>query len=390
MVDTIEQAQAMVESICALPDNREGLTAMEANLQTGSLAEAIATRDTPWLYGWLVAVFSLQGISDAIALAYIDAHGNADWLTMKNELRTSKPACPKLQSFEAYGGCGYRKSARTCGEPDLMSTCPVPRLPLRKGDLNQLAASLFLFLEDVAHGDLVAFIDKTLAAAMGRADGGDLMDIDGQRTALMKAFQPVFGVGPKLVSMALADLLMAAGPARPDWVEIGRSMIVIDSLVHNFLHRSGILQAFGANHRFGPACYGKKGCEVVLRDIAARIDLTRILPDQSANHPRLIQSAIWRFCSDSTGGACNGRAINDRAPCANTTCPVGQTCGRIVLDPRPPRPVEEVIPGASGQDQSEGNETANSLPNTRIPPEPEPQSASPDAESMPRNDRRLS
>lgn len=390
MVDTIEQAQAMVESICALPDNREGLTAMEANLQTGSLAEAIAARDTPWLYGWLVAVFSLQGISDAIALAYIDAHGNADWLTMKNELRTSKPACPKLQSFEAYGGCGYRKSARTCGEPDLLWSCPVPRLPLRKGDLNQLAASLFLFLEDVAQGDLVGFIDKTMTLARCGGSGGDPMDIDGQRTALMKAFQPIFGVGPKLVSMALADLLIAAGPAWPDWVEIGRSMIVIDSLVHNFLHRSGILLALGATHLFGPACYGRKGCEVVLRDIAARIDLSAIWPGQTAHHPRLIQSAIWRFCSASTGGACNGRAINDRAPCGSTTCPVGQTCGRIVLDPRPPRPVEEATPGASGQDQSEGDETANSLPNTRTSFEPEPQPPSPDADSISHGKGRLS
>jgi hypothetical protein len=34
------------------------------------------------------------------------------------------------------------------------------------------------------------------------------------------------------------------------WIEVGGSMIAIDTLVHNFLHRTGILHRFNANHLY--------------------------------------------------------------------------------------------------------------------------------------------
>jgi hypothetical protein len=36
-------------------------------------------------------------------------------------------------------------------------------------------------------------------------------------------------------------------------------MIAIDTLVHNFLHRTGILHRFGADHAYGSACYRRGG-----------------------------------------------------------------------------------------------------------------------------------
>jgi hypothetical protein len=90
--------------------------------------------------------FSLQGISDTNALSYIEAHGNAEWKEIKKHLRKYPPACFKLKAFEAFKKCGYRKIAQTCNVPELIGSCLVPQLPLRKGDLNQLALSLYLFI----------------------------------------------------------------------------------------------------------------------------------------------------------------------------------------------------------------------------------------------------
>jgi hypothetical protein len=44
---------------------------------------------------------------------------------------------------------------------------PAANHHLRNGRLNQLAYSLFLFVRDVADGDLVGWIDNQLAAADG-------------------------------------------------------------------------------------------------------------------------------------------------------------------------------------------------------------------------------
>src|ERR1700690_272653 len=99
--------------------------------------------------------FSFQGISDRIAWSYIEAHGNASWSVIERALEDHRCRCPKIGSFETYQDCGYRKTAVTCANPSDLANCPVPSLPLRKGDLNQLAFSLFFFLRDQCRGDLV-------------------------------------------------------------------------------------------------------------------------------------------------------------------------------------------------------------------------------------------
>ena len=73
------------------------------------------------------------------------------------------PACPKLQTYWQFYDCGYRKGSGSCNEPDRFLACPLPKHPLRNGRLNQTAYSLFLFIRDIADGDLVAWIDTQLA-----------------------------------------------------------------------------------------------------------------------------------------------------------------------------------------------------------------------------------
>ena len=161
-------------------------------------------------------------------------------------------SCPKLKSYWHFHGCRYDKISRTCAEPDHIGRCPLPTHDLRNGHLNQTAYSLFLFIRDIADGDLVGWIDQQLQAAnspagpTGWPECGD---------ALIEPLREVYGVSDKVLTMALSCLLLGAPKKLRLWREVGASMIAIDTLVHNFLHRTGILHRFDADHSYGAACY---------------------------------------------------------------------------------------------------------------------------------------
>jgi hypothetical protein len=106
----------------------------------------------------------------------------------------------------------------------------------------------------------------------------------------------VYGVADKVLAMALSSLLLGAGNQRPLWVEVGATFVAIDTLVHNFLHRTGILQRFCAEHPYGDRCYRPGGCASILGLLAANIDAREFNPTFPATFPRFVQSAIWRYC----------------------------------------------------------------------------------------------
>jgi hypothetical protein len=343
MVTTPDDALALVAAICAFPQNSTYLEdTIEWVWRTG-ITQAVADHDTPALFAWLVDGFSYQGISDQIADAYIAAHGGADWGSIKSALRRPKSRCPKLKNFEAYRGCRYRKTIQTCGNLDALPSCPVATLPLRKGSLNEQAFSLFFFIRDRCRGDLVAFIDDVLRSTADEPDPGNT-----GREALLAAFGAVKGVSRKLLSMMLSALLIGAGQNRPNWMQVGSSMVAIDSLVHNHLHRTGILAAYDANHPYGQRCYNKNGCEAIVRDLANRFDARAINPVYPKSFPRLVQHAIWRFCATRELNICNGRNIDDDVSCELDWCPLRRGCSRIPL--RKPR--EELTGSAKGRGRS--------------------------------------
>ena len=131
--------------------------------------------------------------------------------------------------------------------------------------------------------------------------------------------------------MALSRLLLAGDPRRRHWVEAGTVMIAVDTLVHNFLHRTGILDRLDAAHAYGARCYRPKGCAAIIERIAAEIDARRFNRAFPANFPRFVQHAIWRFCAQSGLNECNGRRIDDRLRCTRKECPVFRRCDRIAL-----------------------------------------------------------
>ena len=239
--DLIAHMNAVLRPALALAP-RTFLSDIGAGLSVHGILAAVRDRKTEPIYNWLISLSQLQGISDQIAWSYAGRHGLVRWLDVEAAVIPA-PSCSLLRSYWDFHGCGYSKSAQTCSEPNHFPKCPLPAHPLRKGSLNQSAYSLYLFIRDVCDGDLIAWIDRRLAKAdpgPERRDRGRVM-----RYAILHPLAHIHGISNKILSMALADLLLGSDPDRERWVTTGASMIAIDTLVHNFMHRTGILARCG-------------------------------------------------------------------------------------------------------------------------------------------------
>jgi hypothetical protein len=327
----MKYARSVVRQVCAIAGQPEWVDDLRDAAERHGLVAAVANHDTGVIFDWLMSELSFQGISDAIAAGYIDRHGNVTWAEIADGLATN-PECGKLEGYWAFTGCGYRKGLQTCAAPDQFATCPLPQHPLRNGRLNQTAYSLFLFIRDVAGGDIVDWIDRQLADHLG--------NLPAARTALVDPLRHVYGISDKVIAMALASFLMGAGRTRPGWFAVGASFVVVDTLVHNFLHRTGILDRLAASHPYGPGCYNRGGCADVLFAIAAGIDARRFNPAFPKVFPRFVQHAIWRYCAQSCFDICNGNQIDDRGRCTNMWCRLYSRCDRIVLHAEPKKHVK--------------------------------------------------
>jgi len=318
-------AVELVESVCLLagaPDYLDGIRDELKGFRGRATADPMAA--TAAAYDWLVRVMSYQGISDEVARNYMADHGAPTFAVVAKTL-TPPPACERLTSFCDFVDCQYRKTEQICGAPEHFAGCPLPRQRLRNGNLNQLAYSLYLFIRDVADNDLIAWIDAQLTA-VDEANAPDR--VDRMREALLTRLRGIFGVSDKVLNMVFADFLLGAGRRGSRWAEVGGSMIAIDTLVHNFLQRTGILARTHCDHLYGPACYGPRGCADVVRLISSNIDARAFNSNFPANFPRYVQRCIWRFCSQEGFGVCNGLKIDDRFRCEQVECRVFGRCDR--------------------------------------------------------------
>jgi hypothetical protein len=289
---------------------------------------SIRNGDTPALFDHLVSALSYQGISDQVAEAYMERYGSATWASIDQKIAQGAP-CPKLKSYWHFHGCRYDKLSCTCAEPDHIEACPLPTHYLRNGRLNQMAYSLFLFIRDIADGDLVGWIDNRLQGADDSANPNRLADL---REALLGPLREIYGVSDKVLTMTLSIVLLAAPEDRPLWIEVGASMIAIDTLVHNFLVRTGILHRFDATHAYGMACYRPGGCASIIENVSGNIDARQFNPAFPRSFPRFVQHAIWRYCSQNGLDVCNGNRIDDRKSCGNVYCQIYNICDRISLN----------------------------------------------------------
>src|SRR3984885_6372180 len=322
----IDHAVRVVHSVCCLAGAASLIDEIRTELRAEGISTAIQRHDTATLFDWLVAALSFQGISDQVAADYFARHGSANQTEI--EAKLASPTCPKLKSYWHFHGCRYDKISRTCSEPDHIDACPLPTHQLRNGRLNQMAYSLFLFIRDIADGDLVGWIDRRFQDADDLASPDRLGRL---REALIGPLREVYGVSDKVLTMTLSCILLAA-PKRPRlWHDVGASMIAIDTLVHNFLVRTGILARFKANHSYGAACYQAGGCADIIEAVAQRIDARQFNPGFPQPFPRFVQHAIWRYCAQSGLDVCNGNRIDDRQPCTNVYCKIRSHCNRIAL-----------------------------------------------------------
>jgi len=320
----LRHAVDIVHAVCHVAGVPSLIDDIQADLAQAGILEAIDRHDTPAVFDWLAAALSYQGISDAVAHGYMARHGQATWDDVRRGLDAAPP-CPKLQSYWHFHGCRYHKGAGTCAEPDHLPDCPVPVARLRNGRLNQTAFSLFLFIRDIADGDLVGWLDHRLVEADDPTAPDRLARL---RHAVLEPLGHVYGVSDKVLSMTLSSLLLGAGRG-PRWVQVGGSMIAVDTLVHNFLHRTGILRRLHRSHPYGPGCYRPSGCADIIEQVAGRIDAREFNPEFPATFPRFVQHAIWFYCAQSGLDVCNGNRIDDRKSCQNIHCRVFETCERI-------------------------------------------------------------
>jgi hypothetical protein len=323
----INHAVRLIHAVCGLAGSATWIDDIRADLRADKVQAAIRHRDTAVVFDRLMAALSYQGIADAVAYDYMDRHGRAAWRDIEQKLGQGV-SCPKLKSYWHFHGCRYEKGSRTCAEPEHIGACPLPSHDLRNGHLNQAAYSLFLFIRDLADGDLIGWIDAQLQAANGPAGPDRLTRM---AAALIEPMREMYGVSDKVLAMALSSLLLGAPKKMILWIEVGGSMIAIDTLVHNFLHRTGILARFNANHLYGAACYRPCGCADIIQAVAERIDARQFNPAFPQTFPRFVQHAIWRYCSQSGLDVCNGNRINDTERCGNMDCRVRLMCDRVPL-----------------------------------------------------------
>jgi hypothetical protein len=293
---------------------------VNTELHLAGIDTAVACRDTPPVFDWLLTSFSYQGVSDQVARTYIEQNGRATWSSLAPAFEAG-PGCGRLASYWHYEGCRYDKASFSCANPEQIAECLVPRPRLRNGRLNQTAASFFLFVRDIAKCDLIGWIDDRLACSRKAY----------RQEALVGPLRDIYGISDKILTMTLSDLLLGASAGRPVWFETGAAMIAIDTLVHNFLHRTGILHACGRTHQYGTGCYAQDGCADIIKNLSRLIDSRTFNRQFPRNFPRFVQHAIWRFCAADGLDLCNGNRVDDRKPCQISYCQLFAICERKQL-----------------------------------------------------------
>lgn len=319
----LSYAVGLVETICWLAGTPDYLEDLKDAVALQGFFDATERQQSKRLFEWLLERMSFQGVSDVAAQTFMDRHGLPTWREISDSL-SKLPQCPLLSSYWHFDGCGFRKLGWTCANPTLIDGCPLPSLDLRNGNLNQLAYSLFLFIRDIADGDLIGWIDAQLASV----DVGSPRIAGQLREAVLEPLSNIHGISSKVLNMVMSDFLVAGSLRNERWGLAGGGMVAVDTLVHKFLYRSGVLSRANAEHAYGSQCYGDNGCAALIETISAQIDARQFNENFPQHFPRYIQKAIWRYCAQDGLSICNGHKVDDSSRCQNTTCRLFGRCDR--------------------------------------------------------------
>ena len=233
----------------------------------------------------------------------------ADVATVKRSI--ARHTCPKLGSVDAFEeGCDVVKD----GDDIDCGTCPgeschvkdATRVFNRMGDMGKLPTSAWLRLW--RGGGVKALLDDVCREEPSRT----------KRAVLLVArFAAVHRVGRKLATMFVSALSTPAlAPGLTPWFPKvdGNGLVVVDTNVAravDALRAPGAAKTYDARERW-------------VREQAAKLDLRAFGPELPAYSPRLVQEALYAFCSKSNrvarGDACAERGA-PCATCAPTLCP---------------------------------------------------------------------
>jgi hypothetical protein len=274
------------------------------------------------LYQYLLEAFLLSGGGDQSNQGYYAKQKHKPTFNrVKQAVKAGQ--CPKLAGFEAFTGCGYRKTTRKCNEPAWLSTCPLPTFDMKRGPLNLMAFSLYFFLRDVAGGDFYRYVTEHFGQSQPSSGAiNDLLD------GFIGKVTTIANVGPKLAHMALSCLFLTAYPGW-DYRRVGAHMIAVDSLVHNFLYRTGILDNYQLDHPYGPRCHAQNGCLGLIQDLAKHIDCREFNPSLPPHFPRFIQYHIWAYCGQAGENICNGNKCKVGKPNPECVLHQQQLCAEL-------------------------------------------------------------
>jgi hypothetical protein len=209
------RAVDLIKSVCGLAGSLTFLDDICADARRAGIVKAVAQKDTPKIFDWMLEAFSFQGISDQVARGYIRKHGSATWRTIKTGFGASNP-CSLLQTYWHFEGCRYDKGSVSCSHIDHIDTCPVPRHRLRNGRLNQTAYSFFLFVRDITNDDLIGWIDDQL----GNCPSPVLQNADPAQDRQQRLIGPlrnIYGVSDKILTMTLSELVGRKGALVRNW-----------------------------------------------------------------------------------------------------------------------------------------------------------------------------
>jgi len=233
----------------------------------------------------------------------------ADAATLRRSI--ARHVCPMLGSVEAFErGCDVGKD----GDDIDCGACPgeschvkdATRVFNRMGDMGKLPTSAWLRLwRDGGAQALLKEVCRDEPSPTNRA------------ALLVERFTAVHRVGRKLATMFVSALSTPAlAPGLTPWFpEIdGNELVVVDTNVAravDALRAPGAAKTYDARARW-------------VRAQAAKLDLRMFEAGLPAYSPRLVQEALYAFCSKSNrvarGDVCAGRAT-PCAACAPELCP---------------------------------------------------------------------
>ena len=193
--------------------------------------------------------------------------------TISTQRLAAVPLAPSSKATGTFTAVGTTRSAGHAQSPITSAAVRCRPMTCATAGSTRRPIRSILFIRDIADGDLVGWIDRRLQAANDPAGPDRLARL---RDALIAPLREIYGVSDKVLTMALSCILLGAPKRLRLWHEVGASMIAIDTLVHNFLHRTGILHRFGADHAYGSACYQRGGCADIIEAVAERIDASAV------------------------------------------------------------------------------------------------------------------